>query len=426
MMEPSMSLSGGGAASASTRRTRRTSSKTDSPSTPVSAFVPTRTNMERKKETKYNTQHHAVSGTTHDAEFEKLKPNEIQENLYNLPDSVSPTYQTIPFFTKAFICLFSTFMSMRSWRLQSIISLGAKYKISGEMRLFKFIIKFITMSLATTFIAQESFYSPSRIDTSTLIQRQWLPSPLSKFATVSTSISPQLLSHKEKGNGNPLNIGPLNTHYLSYQPFDQNKKCNFDCIHFNHGFGASSLSWLPVIPSLAKKMNAKVAIAHDSPGFGLTERPKILKVNSLTPYTSAGSAMIGNSLLLNEIKYNQTNNDNSTIIDENKRVALFGHSMGCAATLRMALCLPHDVKKVVVLVAPALLGSLPSPTTSTATTSSILDDNNIQGNATKNAIIDILKRQPIKIRSWLGLFISALRSVILDAPVMLVLKRLVG
>ncbi len=85
MMEPSMNLSGGGAASASTRQTL---SNTDSPSTTVSAFVQTCTNIKREKETKDNTQHHAVTPTVHDGsgivldeKFEKL--NEIQENLFN-------------------------------------------------------------------------------------------------------------------------------------------------------------------------------------------------------------------------------------------------------------------------------------------------------------------------------------------------------
>ncbi|CAN0325648.1 unnamed protein product, partial [Ectocarpus sp. 12 AP-2014] len=37
----------------------------------------------------------------------------------------------------------------------------------------------------------------------------------------------------------------------------------------NHGFGASSSSWSPVIRRLSRDLGA-LAIAHDTPGFGLT------------------------------------------------------------------------------------------------------------------------------------------------------------
>lgn len=43
-------------------------------------------------------------------------------------------------------------------------------------------------------------------------------------------------------------------------------------LHMTHGFGASSSSWMPVIDQLSRGLGA-LAVAHDTPGFGLTDRP---------------------------------------------------------------------------------------------------------------------------------------------------------
>ena len=60
----------------------------------------------------------------------------------------------------------------------------------------------------------------------------------------------------------------ISVHSILYEARQDkdNKNNAIDALYFNHGFGASSLSWLPAIPSLVKKLDAKVGIAHDAPG----------------------------------------------------------------------------------------------------------------------------------------------------------------
>lgn len=58
-------------------------------------------------------------------------------------------------------------------------------------------------------------------------------------------------------------------------------------MHMNHGFGASSLSWAPVIKGLSEALGA-VTVAHDSPGFGLTGRPGLWRTNQYSLRNNAG------------------------------------------------------------------------------------------------------------------------------------------
>jgi pimeloyl-ACP methyl ester carboxylesterase len=115
----------------------------------------------------------------------------------------------------------------------------------------------------------------------------------------------------------------------------------------NHGFGASSLSWIPTIPKLAAALKVPIVLGHDAPGFGFTDRRKGI-------YTTATSAKIGTTLLERhdfQVRrmYDGTKDDNSP-----PTVLLVGHSMGCRTTLRMALAQPPNRTVHVVLVAPAL------------------------------------------------------------------------
>ncbi len=413
-------------------------------------------------------------------DHEQLEPNEKEPYVYNLPSKLSPTYRPIPILTQAWIGLFSFVTSVMSHQFPKVTT-GRSY--GGKIHFIKFIFRVIVTSTFSTIFIQESLFSPSRVDTPTLIKRQWLPSPLSKFSTVTAQIDPQLVKVQQPKSKVNLNseecpthiVGPMGVHYLQYDPppedpqgnsgDDDNdhhhhdasqSKINFDAIHFNHGFGASSLSWLPAIPSLVNKLGAKVGIAHDAVGFGFTDRPSTSrgKRNSLVSYSSAGTAALGNALLLDKINYSHEKNEQGgnnyvspppppptttknvgatpsvSTSSTTKTVALFGHSMGCAATLRMALSLPRDIKKVIVLVAPALLGSTPPSIDhdSNQTPSSSLTDDIFKGVQTKvkNTIGLIVRCQPVIIRTWTRLFITSLRKVILDSPLMFILKRVVA
>ena len=136
--------------------------------------------------------------------------------------------------------------------------------------------------------------------------------------------------------------GSLGVHYLECQQSQQQQDppTQFQALYFNHGFGASSLSWLPAIPSLMTRLGGRVALAHDAPGFGFTDRPA-----NITAFTRGTSGEIGSSLLQTALS-REENNASS--------IALFGHSMGAHATLRMALSLPKETSKFIVLVGPAL------------------------------------------------------------------------
>lgn len=91
-------------------------------------------------------------------------------------------------------------------------------------------------------------------------------------------------------------IDGLKVHYLREEPGAQAKLvgdgdddgASPGCVlHMNHGFGASSSSWSPVIGRLSSGLGA-LAIAHDTPGFGLTERVGLLRANRYSLRSNAG------------------------------------------------------------------------------------------------------------------------------------------
>jgi pimeloyl-ACP methyl ester carboxylesterase len=170
---------------------------------------------------------------------------------------------------------------------------------------------------------QDIFLPPSRLSIETLRQQYFLPSSLSKYEQVKVSV--------------PNSSRNLGVHYLEYSNTTPQPK-RFDAIYVNHGFGASSLSWLPALPSLVQRLGARVGLGHDAIGFGFTDRPDDVQL-----YTTGSSATIGTQLLLQNI--------NSS---PKAAVALFGHSLGALTTLKMALKLPKETSKFIFLSAPAL------------------------------------------------------------------------
>ena len=74
-------------------------------------------------------------------------------------------------------------------------------------------------------------------------------------------------------------------------------------------------------------------------GFGFTERQKELEW-----YTTDASARISKEVMLKEAGAN----------GPLQRVALFGHSLGGIGVLKMALKLPKETAKLIVLCSPAL------------------------------------------------------------------------
>ena len=394
--------------------------------------------------------------------IERLKPRADEPNLYNIPSSVYPEYRPVPMLIKFILAFLSILTSSRIHQVTSAMFASAtatstfmpssatkkSIQVAG-FNLRRLLTTFTTFILSMT-IVQDAFFSPSRITTSTLIENQWFPSPLSKFSIVSTSV-PSQLNH----DGHDLPMDPVGVHYLQYENQaaqsestndSQPEEYKFDAIHFNHGFGASSLSWLPAIPSLMTKLGGKVAIAHDAPGFGFTDRPPASgRKGGLVPFSSAGNAALGNALLMQRLKnvgendgggggeqQQQQHTSSSSSDSTQKRVLLFGHSMGSAVTLKMALTLPENIEKTIVLVAPALVGDLPKREHDSSSTKAsktpppafpVVNDNVQQVN---HSIQDILRRQPANIKKMVQILIAVLRRVILDPVIMYILKRAVG
>ena len=360
-------------------------------------------------------------------EIERLRPTADEPNLLNIPSSINPEYQPLPFILKLLLGLVSILTSTRihsitRTAMRTTIQQGSR-KISSRFNMKLILTIFSSFFLSTT-IVQDLFYAPSRIAASTLSKNQWLPSTLSLYKNV----------HPEPGEENNLNVDmkPLGVHYLKYDNtanFSDNTDFDykFDAIHFNHGFGASSLSWLPAIPSLVKKLGGKVGIAHDAPGFGFTDRPPASgRKGGLVPYTSAGCAAIGNALISSHLRDSSGENEKKEL----KSVCLFGHSMGSATTLKMALSLPKDCKKTIVLVAPALIGDAPNKNKNGGKQVPLPLGNNApvgvnEADSNSDEIV-MTQDQSTKLKDWLGIPTAALRALTLDQGVHFILKRAVG
>lgn len=84
-------------------------------------------------------------------------------------------------------------------------------------------------------------------------------------------------------------VGGIKVHYLREDPtsVDGTPVPARRVLHMNHGFGASSSSWSPVIRRLSRDLGA-LAIAHDTPGFGLTGRVGLFETNRYSLQSNAG------------------------------------------------------------------------------------------------------------------------------------------
>lgn len=103
-------------------------------------------------------------------------------------------------------------------------------------------------------------------------------------------LQPKLMSPESVAfpNSRFEEIDGLKVHYLREDPGTVGGGEAPRCVlHMNHGFGASSSSWSPVINGLSRELGA-LAIAHDTPGFGLTARAGLLETNRYSLRSNAG------------------------------------------------------------------------------------------------------------------------------------------
>jgi pimeloyl-ACP methyl ester carboxylesterase len=210
------------------------------------------------------------------------------------------------------LALRTTWTRRLTW-LQPLVAI--KHADLNITKLLLFLGKGLIIYASTNFVLQDVWTPPSRITTRALRDDHWLPSVLSTY---------------DDSSG---------VHHLSHHFHHQSvlQPAQFQAMHMNHGFGASALSWLPVLPKLAERLKVRYSVAHDAPGFGFTDR------STNGDYTSEANAEIGIQLLRDKIA-----------LEDERPVVLMGHSMGALATLHMATKLPETTKLLIVLVSPAL------------------------------------------------------------------------
>ncbi|GKY91417.1 hypothetical protein MPSEU_000114000 [Mayamaea pseudoterrestris] len=259
-------------------------------------------------------------------------------SLYQLPSNLYATYRPVPNSAKASIWLFALIvatMTTRNVKSLAMRILTMTLSFPWRRKLFFLLCKTVAIGLLSMLVAQDLHWGPSRVTVQQLEQDYWLPSACSKFQVLNVATS------------NDSTI-PLGVHYLQVDNEDATAAAANEngttAIYVNHGFGASSLSWLPAMEPLASKLKARFVLGHDATGFGFTERPGEAEM-----FTYHGSAEIGLAVWNHVIEHGSSSNSANV-----SRVILMGHSMGSLATLRMALDMDESLHKHVILVSPAL------------------------------------------------------------------------
>jgi pimeloyl-ACP methyl ester carboxylesterase len=210
-----------------------------------------------------------------------------------------------------------------------------------------FIMQVMMFNTIATLILQEFIAPPSRVSTQDLATNYTLPSKLSRYESINL----------------PRANTSMGVHYMQYDNADVTfaqqsaqqqepgtvSTPSLACagLYMNHGFGASSLSWLPAMEFLAQALHCPTAMAHDMPGFGLTDRPVDMSMYSLNVSAEMGIELVKRELD-RQAQSNLANNSSQAPL------ILMGHSMGSITTLKMALELSQDAPIHVILVSPAL------------------------------------------------------------------------
>jgi len=336
-------------------------------------------------------------------------PRSDEPNLFDIPADLSPTYRPVPMLIQIAIIVASASLVGRrglSQLLASTLSRSAILQrlmspLAERLPSFSVVRRALWFCLRTALVStlaklgiQEAFYAPSSgVTTQYLADRDELPSTLSRYRVVtplSVSAPARIDESNERATiSNPSwseddssAIALIGVHSIQYTQQTANegggkKKHKYDGMYLHHGFGAMSLSWLPVLPTLVDRLGSGDArgVAHDAPGFGLTDRPDADADadGGLFQYGFENNVGIGLALMrdaLSEqvalpVEDDATTNSNEGT-RETKSVAIFGHSMGSKSALLAALhYASHPELQVkpnlVVLVAPALEGAtLPS------------------------------------------------------------------
>jgi len=209
----------------------------------------------------------------------------------------------------------------------------------------------------------------------TIFRRYFLPSSLSKYDSITLPSSSLQQSSASASDEDTVDAVSLGVHFLKFQ--NAIHAPALDALYVNHGFGASSLSWLPALPKLTRRIRSRVGLGHDAVGFGFTERPdqdELFRTGSSASIgmalldkhagvTGGGSPFVGDrneSEVAGGGDYDRNMGESFVMVPSNdekpkQSVALIGHSLGSWATLDMALRMPEGTRQLVILVAPAVV-----------------------------------------------------------------------
>jgi len=203
--------------------------------------------------------------------------NQIEQNsildyekryLNKIPNELNASYTKIPILINMLI-LFGI-LAMVILRC-GLLQRTELHKTSNR-KIFKTSLSSMLSFFAIVLGIQDMHFGPSRVSIPYLLEKGWLPSSLSKINTFQpqlTGTNQSISTDFEEKKYNSI-LSPLSVHYIQYENLRRTVEdpClkEKDMIYFNHGFGASSLSWLPSIPILVDRLNAKVGVCHDAPG----------------------------------------------------------------------------------------------------------------------------------------------------------------
>jgi len=285
-------------------------------------------------------------------------PTLVDEDLHALPPDLPPVYRPLDRFAQVLVAGIIGNLALiwdgtrKSQKIRNafhlMFSRGPVYAWTEIMLQFQrtswsttwhwirwlvgFSIKCTILSSLTIMVLQDIFLRPARISSGDLKDKYFLPSTLSHFEQVAVQKQTESAS--------------VGLHWLEYRNEENHDVVEGKrrMLYCNHGFGASSLSWLPSLKKMTQRLKCHVGLAHDALGFGFTEL-NVVDASEEDPiywYSSVGSAHLANTLLKKKS------------LGQNDSVVLVGHSMGALTTLRLALELPKETEKRIILVSPAL------------------------------------------------------------------------
>jgi len=309
-----------------------------------------------KEQQQGTTSTRSTSAST--APLPQTSPNDPY--LHQLPDDLHRYYKPLPKIVQLANALLATWMAVVTTSWKNLPTNHGGLSFSLLRKILGLLLKSATTALIAGVVLQDTLFKnvsrPSRVTTDALAKNYFLPSSLSNYEAV--TVDPI---------DDETEAFSLGVHYLQYdnQGFVEAKEMeanadnninnnnnngqSFGAVYCQHGFGASSLSWLPVLPELARNIGARVALGHDAVGFGFTDRPRDKRW-----FSSRQSSRIAFAILASKISENNNtkNNDNDNRAPE--AVCLLGHSMGSRATLRLATQLPPETPRLIILSSPAL------------------------------------------------------------------------